>query len=108
MIFAGPYFRARALDLDCHLDAENGTSIRHNITLLPHKVEDVHNAVVYSEGDGHVEHHPAEPRHGALVEGARPLRPPALQEAVPRGPVLGGLEALHAGFDHVDWGVAED
>lgn len=75
---------------------------------LPDLVEEVHEGVVDHEGDGDVEAHATEPRNGALVEGRETLVPGNLEHAVEGVLVLVSVKTLHACFDHVDGGVAED
>lgn len=36
--------------------------------LLPHTVEQFHEAIIYHEGDGHVQTHTAQPGHGPFVK----------------------------------------
>lgn len=75
--------------------------------LLPNVVKDIHNAVIYCESDGNIEHYPAKPGHGTLVEAEWTLRLPGLDEAIPCVLVLRCLETLHSSFDYVYWCVAE-
>ena len=62
----------------------------------PHFVEELHEAVVDHEGDGHVQAHARHPRDGSLVESSRTLVHQDLSGAVEGVLVPGCLQALHS------------